>query len=82
MDLSITFGFFLAWFITNNDYTRLFLEWLYTVSPYKVTDAIMEHASCMKCLTFWITLVHTQSLLFAIIASFIAYLYGSYIERD
>jgi hypothetical protein len=82
MDMSIVFGFFLAWFITNNDYTRFALEWLYAKSNHPITDAAMEHLSCMKCLTFWITLLHTQSLLFALIASFIAYIYAAYIERD
>lgn len=82
MDITITLGFFLAWFITNNEYTRFCLDWTYNKSKWKVTDAVLEHLSCMKCLTFWITIAHTQSILAALISSFIAHIYVTYIERD
>jgi hypothetical protein len=78
----IALGFLISWYILENDYTRLALEILYEKSKWTVIDFILEHMTCFKCLSFWMTLALSQSLLFALIASFTAYIYDAYIKRD
>lgn len=68
----------LSWFITSFkpihtlfEYKSL-LKWPFL---YIIMDTIHEVCKCMKCFSFWLALIVTQSFWIAILVSFISYVY-------
>lgn len=62
-------GFLLGWFVYSFEPIRWVLSYL---KPYKVYSYINKVISCPKCSSFWMTLIFTQNIIFAIAAAFIA----------
>ena len=64
----------LSWFITNFEPGQSFITWLYKYIP-KRLKSTRSYLGCFKCVSFWLTLILTQSLLTAILFSLVAYTY-------
>lgn len=70
----------LAWFISTFKPLHQFIDFIKSLIKnslvYIITDTLHEMISCQKCCSFWIGLIFTQSIWFAIAAAFTAYVYN------
>lgn len=64
----------LAWFISEFEPLQTLITKLYNYIPIKLKFT-RTYLECFKCLSFWITLIMTQSFYLAVGFSIIAYVY-------
>jgi hypothetical protein len=65
-----------SWFITRFEPLQMVLELL----PNKLLwNLIKLLTSCLKCVSFWITLCYTENLILASALAFISFWYDKYI---
>lgn len=64
----------LAWFISEFEPLQTLITMLYNYIPIKLKFT-RTYLECFKCLSFWITLIMTQSFYLAVGFSIIAYVY-------
>lgn len=64
----------LAWFISEFEPLQTLITMLYKYMPIKLKFT-RTYLECFKCLSFWITLIMTQSFYLAVGFSIIAYVY-------
>lgn len=64
----------LTWFITHFEPIQTLLDSVYKYLPKRI-QFTRSYAGCFKCVTFWITLLLTFNIFYAIGLSIIAYTY-------
>ena len=69
----------LTWFITHFEPIQTLLDKIYKYLP-KGIQFTRSYAGCFKCVTFWITLLITFNIFYAIGLSMIAYTYDRIIS--
>jgi len=81
MDYKLALTFFLvAWYITNNEYSKQTLEYIYDKFRHPIPSFLIEVVSCFKCLSFFLILFSTFDVTLALGGAFIANIYGNYYE--
>lgn len=74
MDLLTTLqGFLIAWFLVYFEPYQAFLSTY--IKPYNPYSYINTALSCFKCNAFWITLIYSQNIFEAILASLLAFVF-------
>ena len=65
-----------SWFITRFEPLQMVLELL----PNKLIPNLFKLlVTCLKCVTFWLTLIYTQNIVFASGMAFISFFYDKFI---
>lgn len=67
--------FLLSWFFTHFEPGQLLLDKLYKYIPTKLKPT-RTYLGCFKCVSFWLTLIITLNIFYAIGLSLIAYTYS------
>lgn len=65
-----------SWFITRFEPLQMILELLPNKLLYNLFKLLI---TCLKCLTFWITLVYTQNIVLASAMAFISFWYDKWV---
>ena len=65
-----------SWFITRFEPLQMLLEFV----PNKLIPNLFKLLiTCLKCTSFWITLIYTQNIVFASGMAFISFFYDKFI---
>ena len=65
-----------SWFITRFEPLQMILELLPNKLLYNLFKLLI---TCLKCLTFWITLIWTQNIVLASTMAFISFWYDKFV---